>query len=198
MNDSIETNVISLEKAERGVCLQLDQEKERLLIIEAKKGKDEAFTELFQCNYLFLYKYLIKLCLNPDLTEDLIQETMLKAYVHLQSFKGESKFSTWLISIASRLFIDHQRKEQKEKKRYEKAKSDVIRKLKWNVSISGNEWTEYIELFAGLEPDIRTPILLRHYYGFTYSEIAVMLNLKEGTVKSRIHNGLKRIRKEWP
>jgi RNA polymerase sigma-70 factor, ECF subfamily len=174
----------------------LEQAEERILVTEAKSGKDEAFTKLFQQNYRFLYKYLIKLTLHPDLTEDLIQETMLKAYVNLHSFKGDAKFSTWLIAIASRLFIDHQRKQSRDKKRYEKMKVNIKQKMKWNVMLNGNEWSSYLDLFAELEADIRTPILLRHYYGFTYSEIATMLQLKEGTVKSRVHNGLKLIRKE--
>ncbi|WP_332604035.1 sigma factor-like helix-turn-helix DNA-binding protein, partial [Bacillus sp. S1(2024)] len=42
-----------------------------------------------------------------------------------------------------------------------------------------------------------TPVLLRHYYGYTYAEIGVMLQIKEGTVKSRVHKGLQQIRKEW-
>lgn len=174
----------------------MEQVEERKLVSQAKSGEDEAFTKLFQQNYRFLYKYLIKLTLHADLTEDLIQETMLKAYVNLHSFKGEAKFSTWLIAIASRLFIDHQRKESRDKKRYEKIRLNVKQKMKWDVMINGNDWSAYLELFAELEPDIRTPILLRHYYGFTYPEIATMLHLKEGTVKSRVHNGLKRIRKE--
>ena len=103
----------------------MDQAEERKLVREAKSGNDEVFTKLFQNNYMFIYKYLIKLTLHPDLTEDLIQETMLKAYIHLQGFKEEAKFSTWLIAIASRLFIDQQRKEKRERKRYEKVKNDV-------------------------------------------------------------------------
>ncbi|MBS4218584.1 RNA polymerase sigma factor SigY [Bacillus sp. FJAT-49711] len=175
----------------------MDQVEERKLIVLAKKGNDEAFTMLFQNHYMFLYKYLIKLSLDPSLTEDLTQETMLKAYIHLTNFKGESKFSTWLISIASRVYIDHQRKVKRERKRFEKAREDVLRKVKWDVSISGHDWTDYMSQFAELDPDIRAPILLRHYYGFTYPEIASMLNIKEGTVKTRVHNGIKRIRKEW-
>lgn len=175
----------------------MELEAERELIDEAKKGNDEAFAILFQQNYMFLYKYLIKLSLRSDVTEDLIQDTMIKAYTHLKSFKGESKFSTWLISIASRLFMDQQRKEKRQKKIFEKATDEAVRKLKWRVSANKEEWSEDMELFAVLDPDLKTPILLRHYYGYSYSEIAGMLNLKEGTVKSRVHNGLKQIRKEW-
>lgn len=175
---------------------QLKQEEEWKLVNDAKKGEDVAFTKLFQENYMFLYRYLIKLTLHSDQAEDLIQETMLKAYVHLQSFNGDAKFSTWLITIASRLFIDQQRKAKRDQQRYEKIKEDLKQKVKWSVLINGEEWTIYLEMFTKLSPDIRTPILLRHYYGYTYLEIAKMLNLKEGTVKTRVHNGLKTMRKE--
>ncbi|MBM7715280.1 RNA polymerase sigma factor SigY [Siminovitchia sp. FSL H7-0308] len=171
---------------------------EKRLIQEAKSGKDEAFATLFQRNYPFLYKYLIKLSLRPDVSEDLAQETMLKAYVHIQSFKEESKFSTWLISIASRLFLDLQRKEKRRRKIFEKAKAEALRKMKWQLAMNGERWTENMELFAELEPEMRVPILLKHYYGYTYAEIAIILRLKEGTVKSRVHHGLKQLRKEWP
>lgn len=175
----------------------MEREVERELIKEAKKGEDEAFTHLFQENYLFLYKYLIKLSLRPDVTEDLIQETMIKAYTHLHSFKGESKFSTWLIAIGSRLYLDQQRKEKRQRQIVEKARNEAIRKMKWKLSLKGEDWPESLELFSALDPELKAPIMLRHYYGYSYPEIAKMLNIKEGTVKSRVHTGLNKIRKEW-
>ncbi|MGA4923465.1 sigma factor, partial [Bacillus subtilis] len=72
----------------------MDQADEKELIIRAKDGEDEAFTILFQLHYPFVYQYVLKLTLNPDLTEDLVQETMLKAYVSLHQFQGNAKFST--------------------------------------------------------------------------------------------------------
>lgn len=175
----------------------MEQQEEITLIKLAKRGDDEAFTMLFQSHYLFIYKYLLKLSFRRDVAEDLVQETMLKAYLHLKNFHGKAKFSTWLISIATRLFIDLQRKEKRRKLFRSEVQKDELRKLKWEVSLSREEWTLYLELFAQLEPDIRTPILLKHYYDYSYDEIAKMLDIKEGTVKSRIHYGLKKIRKEW-
>ncbi|MDA1476833.1 RNA polymerase sigma factor SigY [Bacillus changyiensis] len=175
----------------------MDQLDEKELIIQAKNGKDIAFTKLFQLNHSFLYQYLLKLTFNADLTEDLVQETMLKAYINLQQFQGNAKFSTWLISIASRLFIDYQRQKIRENRKIQEAGEEALRKMKWEVSLHGHEWSEYLELFATLEPEFKMPILLRHYYGYTYSEVAKILKIKEGTVKSRVHNGLKKIRKEW-
>ncbi len=176
----------------------MNEQEERTKIKLAKRGNDEAFAQLFQANYAFLYHYLIKLCLQRELTEDLVQETMLKAYVHLNSFKGEAKFSTWLIAIASRLYMDYARKQQRERKRMEKMKLEEKRRLKWHVASSGHEWTEHLDVLSELPAHLRAPLLLRHYYGYTFSEIAAMLNIKEGTAKSRVHHALKRIRKEWP
>lgn len=67
---------------------------------------------------------------------------------------------------------------------------EAIRKIKWDVSVKGGEWSETLGLFSKLDPKLRTPVLLRHYYGYTYAEIGLMLQIKEGTVKSRVHKGL--------
>ena len=197
LNGLLAAVVLDTETKRKGVGVLVDQADEKELIMQAKDGEDAAFTKLFQLHYSFVYQYVLKLTLNPDLTEDLVQETMLKAYIGLQQFQGNAKFSTWLISIASRLFIDHQRRKKRENRKTQAAGEAAVRKMKWESSLHGHEWSEFLELFAALEAEIRMPILLRHYYGFTYPEVANMLKIKEGTVKSRVHHGLKKIRKEW-
>ena len=170
---------------------------DRDLIIKAIAGSDDAFTELFQRYYSFLYKYLLKLTLNEELSRDLAQETMIKCYTNLSSFKGEGKFSTWMISIASRLYIDSIRKKQREEKKISKVIHHLSRQLSWRAQTHGLEWSDSFTDFNQLEADVRIPILLRHYYGYTYDEIGVMLGIKTGTVKSRVHSGIKRLKKEW-
>jgi RNA polymerase sigma-70 factor (ECF subfamily) len=59
------------------------------------------------------------------------------------------------------------------------------------------EWSDTFTDFNQLDVEVRTPILLRHYYGYTYEEIGSMIGIKPGTVKSRVHNGIKMLRKEW-
>lgn len=88
----------------------MEQTEETLWIKRAKQGDDAAFTALYRHHYSFLYRYLMKLTLQQELTEEIMQETMLKAYMKLSSFRGDSLFSTWLMSIASRQFLDHQKK----------------------------------------------------------------------------------------
>ena len=175
--------------------MEIDEEHE--LIKKAKQGDDSAFSLLYQHYYPFLYKYLLKLTLQEELSKDLAQDTMLKCYNHLHAFKGESKYSSWMISIASRLYIDSLRRKKRENKWVKQVKASLSRQLDWVARSKGIEWSDHFTDFNNLDADVRIPILLRHYYGYSYEEIGTMLGVKAGTIKSRVHNGLKYIRKEW-
>ena len=167
---------------------------ERELIKAAKKGDDQALASLFQNTYPFLLKYLLKLTYNLQTAEDVAQETFSKAIENLSRFKGTSKFSTWLISIATRVYLDQKRKEKREVSWLRQEQS--VRKLKWETQTNNQAWDDVMEALGNVEDDLRIPIILKHYYGFSYEEIAKIIKIPEGTVKSRVHTGLKKIRKE--
>ncbi|WP_223702232.1 RNA polymerase sigma factor SigY [Sutcliffiella deserti] len=173
------------------------EEDDSSLISKALAGSDDAFTQIFHRYYSFLYKYLLKLTLDEETSSDLAQETMVKCYTKLASYKGEGKFSTWMISIASRLYLDSLRKKAREQKKITRIMHSLTRQLNWRSQNQGIEWSDTFVDFNQLEADVRTPILLRHYYGYTYEEIGSMLGVRTGTVKSRVHNGIKLLRKEW-
>jgi RNA polymerase sigma-70 factor, ECF subfamily len=175
-------------------CMGVDLLDEKDLIRKAKKGDTLALSKLIQQNYSFLVKYLMKVTLHPQIAEDLSQETMMKCIEKIQLYNGESKFSSWLITIATNLFIDQQRRKKREKKWLEQ--EQALRKLKWNAANMNEEWTDVLDVLAQIDEEIRMPIVLKHYYGYTYEEIGKMMGIAEGTVKSRVSNGLKSIRKE--
>ncbi|MDQ0232586.1 RNA polymerase sigma factor SigY [Metabacillus malikii] len=165
---------------------------EKELIQKAKKGDTLALSKLLQQNYSFLVKYLLKVTLHPQIAEDLTQETMMKSIEKIQLYNGESKFSSWLITIATNLYIDQQRRKKREKSWQEQA----LRKMKWQASNMNEEWADVLDVLATINEEIRMPIVLKHYYGYSYKEIGKMMGIAEGTVKSRVSNGLKSIRKE--
>ncbi|MGE7780818.1 RNA polymerase sigma factor SigY [Peribacillus sp. NPDC097264] len=164
------------------------------LIKAAKKGDDQALGSLFQNTYPFLLKYLLKLTYDLQTSEDVAQETFSKAIENLSRYKGTSKFSTWLISIATRVYLDQKRKEKREESWLRQEQS--VRKLKWETQANNQAWDDVMEALGNVEDDLRIPIILKHYYGFSYEEIAKIIKIPEGTVKSRVHIGLKKIRKE--
>lgn len=167
---------------------------EKDLIRKAKNGDTLALSKLLQQNYSFLVKYLVKVTLHPQIVEDLTQETMMKCIEKIQLYNGDSKFSSWLITIATNLFIDQQRRKKREKAWIEQ--EQALRKMKWNAANRNEDWKDVLDVLAKIHEEIRLPIVLKHYYGYSYEEIGNMMGIAEGTVKSRVSNGLKRMRKE--
>ncbi|CAM3398476.1 RNA polymerase sigma factor SigY [Paenibacillus lupini] len=160
----------------------------------AVRGDERALARLLQSNYAMLYRYLLKVTMNKALTEDLVQETMLKAIERIRTFKAKSKFSTWLIAIASRLYMDEIRRKGRERKW--RTDEQALQAIRFDALMATEEWPHALDALADLPPNIRVPILLKYYYGYAYEEIAEWLDIPLGTVKSRLHNGLNRLRKE--
>lgn len=164
------------------------------LIKRAKHGDHMAFSMLFQENYPFLVKYLLKVTMNPDIAEDMAQETMAKAIQKLHLYDGKSKFSSWLISIATNAYIDQCRKKKRENDW--RRQEESFRKLKWNFNSMNEEWSDALTALGRLPEHVRVPVVLKHYYGYSYDEIGSMMKLAPGTVKSRVHHGILSVRKE--
>lgn len=168
---------------------------EKELMILAKRGDNTALARLYQENFEFLIKYLLKITMSRDLAEELAQETMLKSIEKIKLYNGKAKFSTWLISIATNLYIDLVRK-QKRHRNWQQAEQQLFRKLKWETESRNDEWNDTLTALGNLSEDVRIPIMLKHYYGYSYEEIGQMLQISSGTIKSRIHNGINTVRKE--
>lgn len=168
---------------------------ERLLIDKAKRGDNDALSTLLRANYSFLYRYLLKITLNPHQAEDLAQETMVRCISRLGTYKAErSKFSSWLITIGSRLYIDELRKRRREVP--DMPEEQGTRQLAWQVASHGDDWPDVLDALRRLSREMRTAVVLKHYYGYSQDEIATMTGVSVGTVKSRIHNGVRLLRKE--
>ncbi|WP_449620478.1 RNA polymerase sigma factor SigY [Robertmurraya sp. Marseille-Q9965] len=166
---------------------------EKDIIKAAKRGEPKALAELFRQNYTFLLRYLIKATMNKAMAEDLAQETMAKCLEKIHLYDEISKFSSWLIAIATNLYMDQLRRNKREKN-WEREQG--IRNLKWQMENRNEEWNDVLSALSQLRDDVRIPIVLKHYYGYSYDEIGSMMKISPGTVKSRIHNGILEMRKE--
>lgn len=164
------------------------------IIKQAIRGDEQALARLLRDHYTMLYRYLLKVTMNKSMTEDLVQDTMLRAIERIHTFRRQSKFSTWLISIGTRLYIDEMRKKKRE--RQWQSEEQALHALRFGAAMKQAEWDDALDALGKLSYDIRLPILLKYYYGYAYEEIAQWLNIPIGTVKSRLHNGLKQLRKE--
>lgn len=167
---------------------------EMMLVKKAVRGDSPALSELLRRHYSFLYQYTLKLTMNKVRAEDITQETMLRAIEKIGTYQSKAKFSSWLIAIASRLVIDGHRRSKREQRYIHEEQS--VRALKHDTLQRMNEWPAVLHAIGQLNEALRAPILLKHYYGYSQDEIAEMLDIPAGTVKSRLHTGLKLLRKE--
>ncbi|GAB6927207.1 RNA polymerase sigma factor SigY [Paenibacillus sp. JCM 10914] len=169
---------------------------ERDLIRQAQQGDAAAMARLFKQHYSFLYKYMLKVTMNPTIAEDMTQDTIVRCIENMSRYNGSSSFSSWMMTVGTRLYIDNTRRRQREKKWMEQEGADISRRMRWQMERQGESWSEMLDGLSRLSGDHRIAILLKHYYGYSYEEIGNMLDIPEGTVKSRTAYGIKQLRKE--
>ncbi|MEX2415432.1 MAG: RNA polymerase sigma factor SigY [Paenibacillaceae bacterium] len=167
---------------------------EQVTIELAQQGDTAALARLLQEHYPFVLKYLVKITFDPHWAEDLAQETMLKCIHKIKLYNGQSQFSSWLITIATRIHIDHLRRRQRELNWQDQEIN--LRRIKFHAAHFDNDWPTVLEALGSVSANVRTAIILKHYYGYSLEEIATMMDAPVGTIKSRIHNGITIIRKE--
>ncbi|REJ08644.1 RNA polymerase sigma factor SigY [Halobacillus trueperi] len=162
------------------------------LIRRAQDGDEQALAELLKKHYSFIVKYVWKMSGDEQLAYDVTQDALTKAIQKINQFNHRSKFSTWLIQIATHTYLDYKRKQKKKNELDEKLRKEFLHSP---VSFP-SDWHEVQEALWKLEDEHRIPLVLKHYYGYDYKDIAKMTKVKVGTVKSRVHYGLENLRKE--
>jgi len=161
------------------------------LIREAQKGNKSALNTLLTENYSILKGFIIKMTGNPHISQDILQETMLKAVLNINRFTPHAKFSTWLIKIATNTYKDYLRK-NKPSELIEESLESPGGSLE-NLAISKIEYKEIMEIILSLPYEKRAVFILKHYQGYKYDEISEILNCPIGTVRSRLHYCIKYI-----
>jgi RNA polymerase sigma-70 factor (ECF subfamily) len=114
--------------------------------------------------------------------EDLVQETLLRMYRHLDSFRVESRGMSWILSIARRVCLDHARQTAR-RQRLSNALEHGLAPVRLHTDTS----TIHLEeLIHGLPEQLRESFVLVRIFGFSYAEVAEILGCPLGTVQSRV------------
>ena len=165
------------------------QAPEALVVNLAVRGDRLAFTELVRRRQGWLRNFMRHLCGDSHLADDLAQGVFLKAWRTIRQLKDPERFGSWIRTIGTREWIDHQRKRGT---RWDLAYEDELQEAPATAE------TTAIDLDAALAalPDpVRLCLVLSYHDGLSPREIADLTDRPEGTVKSHIRRGGKKLRK---
>lgn len=146
-----------------------------------------------------LYNFALRLTTDPNDAEDLVQDTVVKAYRFFSSYQKGTNAKAWLFRILKNSYINNYRKKSKQPHQVD---YDEISQYYESIRSEQSETTDMEDLMyremldddvtkalTELPEDFRTVVLLCDVEGFTYEEIANMLDVPIGTIRSRLHRG---------
>jgi RNA polymerase sigma-70 factor (ECF subfamily) len=127
--------------------------------------------------------------------EELVQDTFVRAFAALDSFKGESSFRTWLFSIERRLMLDRRRAERRARETVPVEESDSVSEYGALDSLIADEAQERVRRsLEALSPTQREVFTLRVQQGMSYKEIAEVVGSTEGATRVHYHNAIQRVK----
>lgn len=146
-----------------------------------------AFHVLLPQQSLPLYRHALRLTSNPHRADDLVQETLLKAWAKRDSFQPDSHLRAWLFTILRNTFFSDLRKYRREVEDADGAYADALsEEPRQDHAIA---MTELIQAIAKL-PDVqRKPLVMMGVFGYSQLETAIACGCTTGTVKSRVSRG---------
>ena len=155
-----------------------------------------------------LYRTALRMTRNPQDAEDLVQETMLRAFRFLDRFEPGTNLRAWLFKILTNTYINRYRKQSSEPRVDSLDDSEELSLYRYldneAASRGGSVEAQVLDRFAeqdiktaieALPPQYRITVLLADVEGFSYNDIAEITNVKKGTVMSRLFRGRRLLQK---
>ena len=172
------------------------------VILACQQGDRDALRLLFEEYKDRVYSVaLYSLSGNEAAAADVTQQVFLKLISRISQFRGDAEFATWLYRLVVNTCWDERRKERR---LVQFAEFGVVtnsgREPSQTTRYAQHELSEHVQTaIAELSPKLRLPILLKYIEGFSYEEIAAVLECSKGTVASRLNRGHKALarRLEW-
>jgi RNA polymerase sigma-70 factor (ECF subfamily) len=181
------------------------------LLTRYSRGDEAAFREIVSRYKNSLYAFLWQFLNRPDLVEDVFQETFLQLFSSRASFDNTRPLRPWLFTIAANKAKDALRKWQRTaavpigtiSDSEEMSFDDMLNTISADTTmpyeeLEKNEIAIQVErIIANMPENLREILLLAYFQKFSYKQMAQMLSIPIGTVKSRLHTAVARFAKEW-
>jgi len=159
-------------------------------------GSHDAFRVLVELYMKQAYNVAYGYVNDHDDAEDIAQESFVRVFRSIRSFRGDAEFGTWLYRIVSNLAMNHIRRHKhsvaRETRTFEKAAEQSV---SHSDAIERQEMQEGIERALHELPTLqRATVILRHIQGLSTRQVGDILRCSEGTVKTHLHRGLKKLK----
>lgn len=189
----------------------LDKLKDEALVVAYRQGNVPALEVLIKRYQLELFHFLMRFVGNRAYAEDLFQEAFLQVHISAKTFDQTKRFKPWLFTIAANKARDHLRKQKRQRAaplsalidKSQEGGASFIDLLEADLPLPTDiaesaELTEVVSQLVDEMPDhLREVLTLAYFHQFAYKEIAAMLSIPLGTVKSRLHAAVGTFAQLW-
>ncbi len=167
------------------------------LIRLAAGGNRSSFKQLYENNVSRIYAVCLRIANDTDLADELTQEVFIKAWEKLSSFHFESKFSSWLHSIAVNQFLMHKRSEKRFNERVNEMGAMMERdNPNQKARYHHDSGIDIENAIAKLPEQARVTFILHDIEGYKHHEISKIMNIEVGTSKAHLHRARRMLREE--
>lgn len=141
-----------------------------------------------------LFAFLYRMTGDAALSEELQQEVFLRAVRAGERYRPTGRITTWLYAIAANLVRDEFRRAQRAPLPLDQEATGPPTPSPEELLLAGEEVAKLRQALLALPYEQRSALILRYYHDLSYAEIAVALGIPVGTVRSRLHNGVERLK----
>lgn len=171
------------------------QEQELVMALKSDADKEKAFRDLMSQYKERLYWHIRNMVLDHDDADDVLQNTFIKVYRNIDSFKGDSKLYTWMYRIATNEAITFMRKRAKRNNiTMEEVKDHAINNLESDVYFEGGAIELNLQKAIASLPERQQLIFnMKYFEDHTYEQLSEILDISVGGLKSSYHIAVKKI-----
>jgi RNA polymerase sigma-70 factor (ECF subfamily) len=167
---------------------ELHEQSDAEIVRQIQSGDDNAFNELMRRYKRPVVNFVYRLLGNADDADDAAQEVFVRIYQNLDTYRPETKFSTWLFALARNSAIDRLRWRSRHPTESIESAPQLAARSGTADEVTAQEIGEEIAAaVAKLPEDQRTALVLAEYHGLSYAEIAGVMHCSEKSVESRLY-----------
>lgn len=170
-----------------------DNQRLRQIISDCQQGRHDGFAQIVELYSTRLYGYFYRLSGNAETSDDLLSEVFVKLVEKIDTYNSGA-FELWLFKIATNSFYDHLRRQQRQKKLLDGHRQQLEEEMAAGRPSDDGAIDMLQGCLGRLDEQTRELIVLRYYSDLSFKEIAKMRKEPIGTVLSKVHRGLAKLR----